>query len=104
MTQAQPLYVALGVISVCGIAAIPLWFQSVRKREQLLAQARYGVFVLVSTQPSCSRYGDAGARQLCSSGHNTVQVVCRDEYYDPKQGDASMAKDEARMSRMTIRK
>lgn len=41
MTQAQPLYVALGVISICGIAAMPLWFQSVRRREQLLAQARW---------------------------------------------------------------
>lgn len=54
MTQAKPLWVAFGVVSVCGVAAIPLWFQSVRKREQLLAQARYAVFLFLPALPSCS--------------------------------------------------
>ena len=31
-------------------------------------------------------------------------MMCSDEYYDPKQGDVSMAKDEARNSRMTLKR
>jgi hypothetical protein len=41
MAQAQQLYVAMSVMTICGLAALPLYYKSVRQREQILAQARY---------------------------------------------------------------
>lgn len=40
MAVAQQLKVAVGVAMVCGVAAIPLYYKSVRQKEMILAQAR----------------------------------------------------------------
>lgn len=40
MSVAQQLNVAVGVAIVCGVAALPLYFKSVRQKEMVVAQAR----------------------------------------------------------------
>lgn len=42
--------------------------------------------------------------QFKMTDRGRIDNTCSDEYYDPKQGDSGMAKDEARNARMTIRK
>jgi hypothetical protein len=40
MAVAQQLNVVVGVAMICGVAALPLYFKSVREKEMVVARAR----------------------------------------------------------------
>jgi len=59
--QASQPRVALGVLVLGGVAAIPLMFKSVRDRENSIARMRDDSYDQQDTVPPVGKTGDAGA-------------------------------------------